>query len=131
MSEVTPRKIQERCSPYSGAEHFSFFFICLLTTQRQYSADRLKMSSLKQWFPSYGLQGHDLHNSFKCIVCSTMSSMIRIHPQTSWMFNKWPKKFFLKIQLKIQLCLNIPHAKTAAGDVCCEEVGWRRSWSFL
>lgn len=54
----------------------------------QSSAERLKITGLKQCFPSYGLQNH-----FKCIVCSTMSLMIRVHPQTFCVFDSDPKSF--------------------------------------
>lgn len=60
----------------------------------QSSAERLKITGLKQCFPSYGLQSHGLQNHFKCIVGSTVSLMIRVHPQTFWVFGSDQKSFF-------------------------------------
>lgn len=73
-----------------------------MATHLQGSADRLKITGLKQWFPSYGLQGLDLQGHFKCIACSIMSLMIRMRAQTFRVFDSDPKSF-LNVGLKYSL----------------------------
>lgn len=58
-------------------------------------------------FPGYGMKGRDLQNHFSCVLCSFKSLMLKMHPQTFWVFDSNRKNFY-DVGLKYSLA-QIPH----------------------